>query len=111
MLRLSSGSNLGKAEIGELDDGLGLVEITIKEVFRFEISMDDPVLVAVEYCLCHLYYAVSRLVFCVMVLCAIRKTHGSGIRKREHYQRMHVKQWLREVGGGGVGAGGMGGGG
>lgn len=68
----ATGSNLGKTEIGELDDGLGLVEITVQQVFRLEISMDDPVFVAVEYCLCHLYDAISRLVFCVVVLRASR---------------------------------------
>lgn len=61
-------SNLCKAEIGELEDGRFLIEVTVKKVFGLDISVNDPVLVAVQNRLRHLYDTISCLVPCVVVL-------------------------------------------
>ncbi len=68
-------SDLGKAEIGELEDRLFLVKVAVQKIFRLEISVDDAILVAIQYCPRHLYDTISRLVFCVVVL-KVRQKQG-----------------------------------
>lgn len=70
------GSNLSEAKIREFDNSLVLVEVAVQEVLRLEVSVDDPIFVAILYRLCNLHDAGTRFVLCVVILRSTTSTRG-----------------------------------